>query len=236
MTHMNGSAMFSALERPDLADRIIFEIKRMISERRLLPGAKLPTERELAEQFGVSRACVREALHSLETLGLLEARVGCGTFVVDNPDAILQHLSWAVSFSDGLEDELTQARKLIEPAIASMAAQNATDDELEALHACLNAMESAADAQEAAARDYDFHVTLARIAHNRVLEEMIVGLQWLLRGMIEKRLQRDCNMEFICLKEHRAIYVAVKCRNGAAAYDELLRSVDERKLFVRESE
>lgn len=65
---------------------------------------------------------------------------------------------------------------------------------------------------------------------------MIVGLQWLLRGMIEKRLQRDCNMEFICLKEHRAIYDAVKCRNGAAAYDEMLRSVDERKLFVRESE
>ena len=64
---MESNKLFSTLNRADLADRIIFEIKKMISERRLLPGQKLPTERELTEQFGVSRASVREALHSLET-------------------------------------------------------------------------------------------------------------------------------------------------------------------------
>ncbi len=112
---MESNKLFSTLNRADLADRIIFEIKKMISERRLLPGQKLPTERELTEQFGVSRASVREALHSLETLGLVDARVGSGTYVVENPDAILKHLSWAVYFSESMESDLTEALKIIEP-------------------------------------------------------------------------------------------------------------------------
>lgn len=226
--------MFSTLSRADLADRIIFEIKRLISERKLRPGQKLPTERELTQQFGVSRASVREALHSLETLGLLDARVGSGTYVVENPDAILKHLSWAVYFSESMESDLTEARKIIEPEIAAMAAQNANDAEIAALGECLAAMECAAhNPEEAAQQDYNFHIALARAAHNRVLEEMMVGMQWILRGSIFSRLQRGSEMEFLCLAEHQRIYEAVKRRDCEAARREMRLSVDERKLFPR---
>ena len=229
--------MFSALNRADLADRIILEIKQMISERKLLPGEKLPTERELTEQFGVSRASVREALHSLETLGLVTARVGSGTYVVENPDAILQHLSWAVYISESTENDLTQARKIVEPEIAALAAQNATQAEVEELEKCLNAMEqNAHDPEEAAQQDYNFHIALARAAHNKVLEEMMAGLQWILRGSIASRLQRDRRREFICLSEHRRIFEAVKHGDAEAARREMRLSVDEVKLFEQDKE
>lgn len=229
---MESARMFSTLNREDLADRIIFEIKTMISERKLLPGAKLPTERELAEQFGVSRASVREALHSLEAIGLVDARVGSGTYVVENPDAILKHLSWAVYFSESMESDLTEARKIIEPEIAALAAQYATAEEIEELRICLAAMEDAAhDPEEAAQQDYNFHIALARAAHNKVLEEMMAGMQWILRGTIASRLQRDSGMEYICLGEHQRIYEAVKNGDCDAARAEMRLSVDERKLF-----
>ena len=229
---MESNKLFSTLNRADLADRIIFEIKKMISERRLLPGQKLPTERELTEQFGVSRASVREALHSLETLGLVDARVGSGTYVVENPDAILKHLSWAVYFSESMESDLTEARKIIEPEIAAMAAQNATDAEIAELSKRLTDMERAAhDPEEAAQQDYNFHIALARAAHNRVLEEMMVSMQWILRGTIARRLQRDRSMEYVCLAEHQRIYESVKRRDCEAARREMRLSVDERKLF-----
>ena len=226
---MESDKLFSTLNRADLADRIIFEIKKMISERKLLPGQKLPTERELTEQFGVSRASVREALHSLETLGLVDARVGSGTYVVENPDAILKHLSWAVYFSESMESDLTEARKIIEPEIAAMAAQNATDAEIAELSKRLT--DTAHDPEEAAQQDYNFHIALARAAHNRVLEEMMVGMQWILRGTIARRLQRDRSMEYVCLAEHQRIYEAVKRRDCEAARREMRLSVDERKLF-----
>ena len=234
---MPGEIRFAPLERADLADRIVDAIKDMICDRRLLPGDKLPTERDLAQQFGVSRASVREALHSLETLGLVEARVGSGTYLAENPDGILEHLSWVVYFSGSVEQELRQARSILEPEIAALAAKNATSQDMEELAQTLQRMEATlGDPREAAVQDFEFHVALARAAHNCVLQETIVGMQWILRGCILKKLEANPDMDFICLSEHREIFDAVCRRDAEAARKAMRRSVAESKLFMTEIE
>lgn len=223
---------FTPLERADFADRIIDEIKAMISSGRLLPGDKLPTERDLAAQFGVSRACVREALHSLETLGLIQARVGSGTYLSENPDAILEHLSWVVYFSGSVEGDLRQARLVLEPEIAALAAENATLHDVRALEGCLEKMGAClGNPPEAAVQDFEFHIALARAAHNLVLQEMIVGMQWILRGYISRRLEDCDDLDYICYAEHREIFEAVRDRDPERAREAMRRSVNETKLF-----
>lgn len=230
---MADEIRFAPLERADLADRIVDEIKGMIFARKLLPGDKLPTERDLARQFGVSRASVREALHSLETLGLVEARVGSGTYLAENPDAILEHLSWVVYFSGDVEKDLRQARLIVEPEIAALAAERATQEDIAALSACLEKMGMAlGDAREAAVQDFEFHVALAKAAHNVVLQETIVGMQWMLRGYIFKKLNECEALDYLCYGEHRLIFEAVRDRDPARAREAMRRSVSESKLFA----
>ena len=234
---MAGEIRFAPLARADLADRIVDTIKEMICDRKLLPGDKLPTERDLAQQFNVSRASVREALHSLETLGLVEARVGSGTYLANNPEGILEHLSWVVYFSGSVEQELREARTILEPEIAALAAKNATSQDMEILAQTLKAMEaSLGDPRAAAIQDFEFHVALARSAHNSVLQETIVGMQWILRGCILKKLESNPDMEFICLAEHREIFDAVCSRDADAARRAMRRSVAESKLFMTKIE
>lgn len=230
---MAGEIHFTTLERADLADRIVEAIKGMIFERRLLPGDRLPTERELAQQFGVSRASVREALHSLETLGLVEARIGSGTYLAENPDAILEHLSWVVYFSGDVEKDLRQARLIVEPEIAALAAERATDEDIEVLRRCLEKMGMVlGDAREAAVQDFEFHVALARAAHNIVLQETIVGMQWMLRGYIFKKLNECEALDYLCYGEHKQIFEAVRDRDPSRAREAMRRSVTESKLFA----
>ena len=230
---MAGDIRFAPLERADLADRIVNAIKGMIFERRLLPGDKLPTERDLAQQFGVSRASVREALHSLETLGLVEARVGSGTYLAENPDSILEHLSWVVYFSGDVETDLRQARLIVEPEIAALAAERATEADIAALSACLESMGMAlGDAREAAVQDFEFHVALAKAAHNVVLQETIVGMQWMLRGYIFKKLNECESLDYLCYGEHKLIFEAVRDHNPARAREAMRSSVTESKLFA----
>ena len=237
MSDMAKEITFEPLPRADFADRIISEIKRMISERTLLPGDKLPPERDLAAQFGVSRTCVREALHSLETLGLLEARVGSGTYLAENPEAILEHLSWVVYFSGSVEQELREARMILEPEIAALAAANANEADIAALEASLKAMGAAlGNPREAAAQDFAFHVALARAAHNVVLQEMIVGMQWILRGCISQKLEAGENLDYLCHAEHMQIFEAVRDRDPERARRAMRKSVNESKLFINTEE
>ena len=91
-------------------------------------------------------------------------------------------------------------------------------------------------AREAAMQDFEFHVALARSAHNTVLQETIVGMQWILRGCILKKLESNPDMEFICLAEHKEIFDAVCCRDADAARRAMRRSVAESKLFMTKIE
>src|SRR3989475_9145520 len=112
-------------------EEIVRQIKGMIAEGRLKSGDQLPPERELAEKFVVSRTSVREALRALESVGLIEIRPGEGTFVRQVPlDALVGPLALVMTSQREAIGELFEARRVLEPAIAALAAGRATPEEI----------------------------------------------------------------------------------------------------------
>src|SRR5439155_21117540 len=120
----NGGIPLSPVRRERIPENIVSQIQQRLERGELKPGDQLPSERVLAEQLQVSRPSVREALRSLELLGVTESRPGGGTFMrIASPDALLRPLT-ALTRAHDIEDIL-EVRALLEPALAELAARRA---------------------------------------------------------------------------------------------------------------
>ncbi len=152
---------------------VMEQIIEMIREDEIKVGEKLPPERELAEQFGVSRASMREALRVMETMGLLERKPGGGSVVTDlNIGRFLNMLSPIFFKRGGLAIELVELRYLLETRAARLAAANITADGKEQLQSVKERMRTAhgnADREQEVATDIELHETLFRVTGNAVL-------------------------------------------------------------------
>ncbi len=171
---MSGDSLFTTIGTKDrLVDRVVSEIQTLIVEGRLQPGTQLPPEREWAEQLGVSRTVVREAVHILMTKGLLETKPGVGRTVRQmTRDQIVEPFSLLVQLRDGGTDfeDLHQVRSILEVEIAGLAALQATPADISSLKQLMAEMEANVDnADTFAALDTDFHQVLANITHNPIL-------------------------------------------------------------------
>lgn len=218
--------MFQRLEKPSYPELIIEQIKKLILDRELEPGDRLPAERELAQQFGVSRPSIREAIRALTALGLVDARTGDGTYVNTTlRESVLEPLSWAVLLSRGITRDLAEARKIIEPGIAALAAQRATASDKENLLETINSMrESIGTPPVVAEADLEFHMALAKAARNQILLGIMRGLQRLLEELITSHLMKIEDQKW-CLQEHIEIYEAIQEGNAAKAEQVMFRSL-----------
>lgn len=203
-----------------LADTIVEELEKMILEGILQPGERLPAERVLAEQFGVSRPSLREAVQRLATKGLLVSRQGGGHFVAE---------SLGTSFTDPLitlleghpdaQRDLLEYRRTLEADCAYYAALRATaldkahlKTAYEALQACY-ASEGTSDLSEEGAADARFHLAIAEASHNVVLLHTIRGLFKLLKinvvtnigGMYAREKQTRSEL----MEQHRLMFEAI---------------------------
>ena len=144
-------------------------LRRMIENGEIREGERIPTERVLAERFGVSRTCVREALGALKLSGVIHGRPGAGTYLakvspggIDRSDLLL--------VEEGSPFEILESRKIIEPAIASLAARKATAADIARLaDAMENLRVSAEGAESLTQADRQFHMCMAEATHNRIL-------------------------------------------------------------------
>ncbi|MFZ2997140.1 FadR/GntR family transcriptional regulator [Sphingobium sp.] len=225
-------------ERTKLYQRVALEIERGIRDGLHLPGSRLPPERDLAEQFSVSRPTVREAIIALEIRELVEVRHGSGVYVVVPPD----NGGAAAELNVGAF-ELIEARLMFEGEAAALASAVMTDDELKQLKAILGRMEVANPASSVElSLDRAFHLAIAQGTKNSLIEQTIEHL-WdlresspLCRHMFEQARQGGINPR---PDEHRRIYDALVARNSdmarAAMRDHLTR-VSEDLLAVTELE
>lgn len=166
--------MFRTLgDKSRLVDRVVEEIEGLIVSNQLKAGSKLPPERELAAQLGVSRTVVRGAVHILAAKGLLDSKQGVGTIVrqitrepvIESLNLFLQTSTDGVSF-----EHVYQLRSLLEVEIAGLAAAHATADDIEKLRQAAAEMEEAQhDPSALAAKDVAFHRSLAQITRNPLL-------------------------------------------------------------------
>ena len=184
------------------------------------PGAKLPAERDLAKQLGVSRPTVREALIALEIAGLVEVRVGSGAYVRMREAARPQNDAGPGAF------ELIAARKLIEPQVAALAATSATEADLAGLGGTLELIETKTrDHWEKLEVDRLFHMRVAEATHNAVLIDIVGGLWKEMFGPIFALLSERTQLthrQSMTLADHRAIYGCLQRHDAAAAHAAML--------------
>ncbi len=198
--------------------RVIDRIRGLIERRSLRPGDRLPTEREMAEEFKVSRPTVRSALQSLSAMGVVSSRKGAGTFIQGGPPTLGgEPLRLLADLHDFTSEEMFEARGALEVAAAGLAATRATASQREQMATELAGMFGALDAPEAfLAHDIRFHRSVAAASNNAVLGalvEMVSSLVWeRRRKTIEGAddLRESAEM-------HRGIFDAIRARQAAKA-------------------
>jgi len=153
---------------------IVEQIQDLIKEGKLKPGDKLPSEHILAGKFGASRPSVREALTALEILGITESRGGKGNFIRDNLRSPLYEQRFKELEEEESPFELLEARKAVETEIAGLAAEKATLEDIKEIEEGLDRMKNVLnDTPRVMEFDREFHIAIAKAAHNSVLFQMM---------------------------------------------------------------
>src|SRR3982074_1739831 len=176
--------MYKIVRSSRLYEQIVQQVEDSIVKGTLKPGDQLPAERELAQQFGVSRTAVREAVKVLREKGLVEAFSGRGTFITDGTtQAIRQSLDLMIKIGqpEG-STHLVEVREILEPEIAALAATRAEEQHVAAMREAVAVMDRAEpNADSYIEADLDFHLSLAEAAANPIILSLIDSIVGLLR-------------------------------------------------------
>lgn len=237
------------LDNPRIYRQIADQLKMLIARGEFPPGSKLPAERDLASQFQVSRASVREALIALEVIGLVDVRVGNGVIVchapesLPSPEPVMTQAGrdqWA-----GVDDELNiqldftaelppfallQTRRLIEPETAALAARHASESELAAIEQAYQ--QNCLDNRQGSAThpgDRLFHIRIAQASGNPAYAFIMGHLLGHRYGTMFRSLQQRYtpqDMPHRSETEHLAILLALKARDARAARNAMKAHLD----------
>ena len=223
-----------AVKKKRAYQEIVEQIRSAIEKGRLKQGDQLPNETELSETFHVSRSTVREAILSLETMQLVDRRQGEGTYVTaSSEEALIRPLAAALfQDRDGIID-IFRLRKIIEPEVADLAAQNATPVYITRLEEIIGDQEKG-HGKGPFRSDADFHQVLSRMTGNKVLERLLSALV----GLLAKTREHYTLTEERRLKSiagHREILAAIKSGRGLAARKAMIRHLEgvEKTLFKK---
>jgi GntR family transcriptional repressor for pyruvate dehydrogenase complex len=180
--------MYQIVRAARLYEQIVIQIEESISGGKLKPGDQLPAERELAQQFGVSRTAVREAVKTLCEKGLVEAYSGRGTFVTSGKSQSARHsLHWLVASADPQNARhVTELREILEPELTALAAARIEEQQLDMMRESIDVMDRSMQNPEAYIEaDLDFHLALAEAAGNPLILALLDSIVAVLR---EERL------------------------------------------------
>ncbi|MCX3059969.1 FadR/GntR family transcriptional regulator [Streptomyces beihaiensis] len=212
--------------RPRLYEQVLDRLRAYVAEGGLRAGDRLPTERELANRLGVSRASVKQAIVVLEVQGLVEARHGGGTYLMrDSLDSdVVEPVERLVERKKRLPDVL-DAREALETKLAELAAERRTDADLAAMRAALDRMaEDIAVGGLGIEGDRLFHSAVTEAAHSALLAAFMREID---EPVAESRTEslRQPRRPGRSLAQHRAILEAVEAGNGRAAATAMRRHV-----------
>ncbi|MDH3237047.1 MAG: FadR family transcriptional regulator [Deltaproteobacteria bacterium] len=229
--------LFKPIKKTRVYEEIVIKVKDMIEQGRLKSGDQLPGERELSEVFHVSRSSVREALRSLESGGYLESRHGDGTYIASQPvESLVSPLASVIFSEKDSQMELFEMRRLIEPQLAHLAAERATEEEIAQMEETLGLQEQAiAKGETGKEVDKAFHYLMAKATKNRVLLRFADYMGDLLEESRDRYLQVDGRPER-SIARHRQVLDAIKAGDGELAAQVMLDHVldIENCLFAEE--
>lgn len=230
--------MSGKLQVPRISDAIASTLERRILEGSLKPGDRLPPERELAVDLGVSRPSLREAIQKLASKGMLQSRQGGGTYVTEALES---------SFSDpwqdmmgkhpNLREDMLEFRRMLEGQAAEWAAERATDADLQRLDQAFQKMVAAFDANDTERRsdaDIAFHQAIGDAAHNVLIGHLSAALLRMMHDNIRLNLGELKSVPAagkLLMQQHAAMHAAIRDKKPQAARAAAETHID----FVRET-
>jgi GntR family transcriptional repressor for pyruvate dehydrogenase complex len=220
--------MFKPVKKTRIHEEIVFKVRDMIEQGKLKTGDQLPTERELAEAFKVSRPSVREALRALESQGFLVSRQGDGTYISQQPIELLVEPFASVIMKEKFDQlELFEMRRLIEPQLAYLAAERATPSEISEMEKLVIIQEKELRGDGAGANpDHAFHNALVRAAKNKILTSIMESLIASLTESRDKYLHIPGRPEK-SLGRHKEILAAIQAKDSELAANVMREHLEE---------
>jgi GntR family transcriptional repressor for pyruvate dehydrogenase complex len=236
LTSPPADTEFQPLARRTYVADAIRTIKDMILDGRLKPGQRLPAERALCEALGVSRPTLREAIGSLQAMNILESRQGAGTFVSSlSVEELLSPLKFVLALADGGFDHLFEVRLLLEPGAAALAAERASDEEIDAMRDCVTRanVEALDDPQAMLRLDMELHRRIVEASGNPLLEHLWAATREL--GAESRSFTVHLpGVRPQALSEHRAIVDAIASRDPDAARTAMADHIERVRAGIRE--
>jgi len=223
---------FETIRRDKVYEGVAKQIERLILKK-LRPGDKLPSERELAEMLEVSRSSIRDAVRSLELMGMVEPRQGAGTIVREiSSDSLVNPLANARKRKEELLGELLDFRKMLEPPLAARAATRVSAEEVSEMEEILERQEEKLrEGDSTIAEDSEFHYAIALASGNSVVRKVLDTLMDLLRDSRERSLQVAGRPQK-SLVGHRRILAAIKRHDAEAAKVAMRRHIEDVEKIV----
>lgn len=238
--------MLEKLESKKKSVHVVEQLLGAIDKGVYKAGDKLPSEQVITEQTGVSRPSVREALGALRLVGVLETRMGDGTYVKDihwnklfGAPGESQILSM-LEKENGNPFEALEARRTLETNLIMYAVERRTSEDLQELEAALELIITAIEAKDydgLLKADRDFHLAIGKAAKNSLLEQMLTFLLDVMKQGLWPRMKkellvtREKHLE-VTRRSHQGIYEAIKDRNVEKAVEVMERHFDEiERLF-----
>jgi GntR family transcriptional regulator, transcriptional repressor for pyruvate dehydrogenase complex len=225
--------MLKAIRKTRIHEEVFSQIHELIKEGRFKARDQLPSERELAETFKVSRTSVREALRALESRGLIVSKTGMGNFVADLPvDSLVGPLAkMLIDEKEALAD-VFEMRKLIEPHIAALAAERATERDIAQLKSIVAKQTEAVSRGETGVNaDAELHLCISRTTQNQALQKLVSSLMEVLSRSREESLQTT-ERRNASIETHRKIVGAIAEHDQIKARNEMLRHIEEVEASV----
>ena len=201
-----------------MREQVVDQVRVMIKEGKLRPGDRIPPERELARQLGISRASVRGGLRFLCAIGVLTSRHGSGTYVADGPPALdSEPLDMLAALHGFSPEKMFEARRVIEIAVAGLAAEHATDDQLMRIAEEVTETYASLDnPREYLVHDFGFHRAVAAASDNPILASIMSMVSDVLYQRRVQTVERAGDLKQ-SVDMHRRIYRAIRARNPQAA-------------------
>jgi len=234
----NSKKLFSSVTSRKIPDVLYKQLVSLITSGRIAPGEKLPSERDMALELGISRQSIREAIYRAKAAGLIEVRQGGGTFVISSMKGDLKPpLSILLEEQAEKIFEFLEIRRLIEAWCAEKAAKAANSGDLKKLQALLRKMEKVKPTTEGWERaDLDFHSCIAAATHNVIAMHIMEGLKESFRSYFRvKKFTTHTERKDLLLKQHQSIYEAIRARNAREARKKALDHLDYVEEMITEN-
>ena len=224
---MSTKLKLNQVTRRRLTEEIVDQLVSLIVSGKLKRGNKLPPERELMKQLGVGRSSLREAIGSLSLIGVLVVRPGSGTYVtVSREEFLAKPLSWGIPIGHGRTQELVEARRILEEATASLAAERASEADIAEMRYHLTQMKTnRRHLRKVINADMSFHETLAKASYNSLLLNFLMQIGNLLRSWKEETLLIP-GVYDSAVEEHEKILSAIEEHNAERARAALCRHLE----------